>query len=147
MPKGYKSDGTKLGFQKDHKESEETRQKRIKALTGRKLSPEHLQKLKESKNITHKGEKHPNWKGGRMLQDGYVYIRNPDHPNAIKGYVAEHRLVIFNQLKRPLETWEQVHHKNGNREDNREENLELVISKKHRGDMRCPYCLKHFWIR
>jgi uncharacterized phiE125 gp8 family phage protein len=73
-----------------------------------------------------RADKHPNWKGGRHKNQGGYYIRyNPEHPNAIQGYVLEHVLVMSEHLGRPLKSTEEVHHKNGNKEDNQLKNLEL----------------------
>jgi hypothetical protein len=64
-------------------------------------------------------------KGWRMDR-GYVFLFEPTHPNAHKdGYVAEHTKVMAEILGRPLERFEEVHHKNGIRSDNRPANLEL----------------------
>ncbi len=89
------------------------------------------------------------WKGGRWKDlDGYVYIYYPEHPNANNNkYIGEHRLVMEKALGRYLERWEYIHHKNGIKDDNRIENLEIVINRKHYGKIRCPHCLKEFLIK
>lgn len=53
-------------------------------------------------------------------------IYQPDHPNAQKsGRIGEHTLVMSEHIGRPLLKHESVHHKNGQRDDNRLKNLEL----------------------
>lgn len=119
---------TRLGA----KLSEETKRKIGKAHLGKKLSPEH--KAKVIKTLCHeKGEANLNWKGGRTITgEGYVWIKKPEHLNAnSQGYVLEHRLVMSEHLKRPLTRAEIVHHKNGDRTDNRLENLKLLPSNHH----------------
>ena len=69
------------------------------------------------------------WGGGRTVdKTGYVRLHKPDHPRARRGYVLEHRLVMERRLGRFLEPGEVVHHRNGVRDDNRDENLELFAS-------------------
>lgn len=63
---------------------------------------------------------------GFKVKDGYIFLIKKDHPNAAKdGYIAEHVFVMSNHIGRPLHKKETVHHKNGIRNDNRIENLEL----------------------
>ena len=53
-------------------------------------------------------------------------VHLPTHPRArTKGYVFEHILAVEAALGRHLEPFENVHHRNGVRDDNRLENLEL----------------------
>lgn len=83
-----------------------------------------------------KGERGGNWKGGRHKCRGYVLICSTDHPSPRKvggRYMFEHRLVMEKVLGRYLLPHENVHHKNGIRDDNRPENLELWVKQQPPG--------------
>lgn len=74
------------------------------------------------------GPEHAGWRGGMKCYDshGYIIIYRPKHPNCwSNGCVREHVKVMSEVLGRPLVKGENVHHKNGVRDDNRPENLEL----------------------
>lgn len=58
---------------------------------------------------------------------GYVFVYAPGHPDAYCKYIREHRLVMERMLGRRLEPFENVHHINGVRSDNRPENLEIWV--------------------
>ena len=69
---------------------------------------------------------------GAYTDDGYVRlhgIQYKDHPNARRSgksfLLMEHHLVMSEMIGRGLLPGESVHHKNGMRDDNRPENLEL----------------------
>ena len=91
----------------------------------------------ETKEKIRKGlwrEKSSNWKGGTMTEKGYMLIRSENHPYATRNghYVCEHRLVMEKMIGRYLTPNEEIHHLNGIRDDNREENLLLCTRSQHR---------------
>ena len=105
---------------------------------GKELNITHVERYLKRAGIPRRktgprsGEGHPDWSGGRIYDaDGYVLLYRPNHPmcrhtgRKVPTYVAEHRLVMSEHLGRLLTKDEVVHHKNGIKDDNRIENLEL----------------------
>lgn len=73
-------------------------------------------------------------KGWYKHKSGYVVIPAKGHPNANKaGSIMEHIKIMSNHLGRPLIKEENVHHRNGKRDDNRIENLELWLKRQPAG--------------
>lgn len=69
----------------------------------------------------------------RFVKRGYVFVKVASHPNAdSQGYVTEHRIVAEQTIGRVLQSDEIVHHINGQRDDNRPENLQVLTRSAHR---------------
>ena len=102
---------------------------------------------------------------------GYVVIYRPEHPLAdAQGRVLEHRLKWY-EAKGPFSIKAIIHHKNGQRDDNRIQNLAYMASRgdharshfphgfvdrpwnkgmKRMVNLRCNYCGLDFtrtWVR
>lgn len=95
-------------------------------------------------------ERTSNWKGGRTKTSGgywYVYLEPDDPMHEMAGYsnyVLEHRLIMARKLGRPLFSSETVHHLDGNKENNVEENLQLRKNRHGRGQsFVCADCGSH----
>lgn len=98
------------------------------AWRGRQHTEETLRKMSQVQQDTSlRGAASHRWKGGRALSSGYVVLNvGVEHPMAdAYGRVREHRLVMAEAIGRYLRSEEVVHHRNGVRDDNRLENLEL----------------------
>lgn len=99
------------------------------SLKGRTFSEEHRRNISRAAS-GRTGAKNPNWRGGRNLDArGYVRVAS-----GRSGTVSEHRLVMESTLGRPLALGETVHHRNGDKADNRIENLWVFADQKAHGD-------------
>lgn len=116
------------------------------ALAGRRLGVRHTDesraKMSAALGGTRTGRRGNAWKGGRWTsQEGYVHVaisELPEDQQAIaremvptKPYILEHRLVAAVKAGRPLTRAEVVHHLNGEKQDNRPENLVLLDQQSH----------------
>lgn len=91
-----------------------------------------LLKVREGKDYGTWAANHPlennhQWKGGRRVrEDGYVYLR-VHHSTEI----TEHRKVMEDVLGRKLLPDEVVHHKDGNKQNNDPNNLQVMSPSEH----------------
>ena len=100
---------------------------------GLKGVQRHSVETRKKMSISRMGEKHWNWKGGKFIAaKGYYYKYNPNHHFATDdGYVMEHRLVWEQHYNAVLLPWADVHHINGDKLDNRVENLQAMMHGDH----------------
>ena len=108
-------------------------------------SPSKEQRRKISEAV--RGNRHPMWKGGSFINTGgYRMVRCPSkfRDMAQRGgrYVLEHRLVMAKRLGRCLKPNEIIHHKDGNKLNNKIDNLEILLfdNRGARYPTKCPKC-------
>lgn len=130
----------------------------ICATCGKPLSRQNYQrkeksycnfKCRDAAASKRRGEQANRWKGGRIKVLGYIQVRiQPEDPfyamrcGKDRAYVFEHRLVMARHIGRCLFPWEIVHHKNGDKTDNRIENLQLLGSQGIHNTMIEKYIMK-----
>lgn len=105
-------------------------------MKGKHHSPETRKKMSIAKKgmlpLTHWKKGNIPWNKGK---EGYSTILI-----AYNNHLLEHRLVMERHLGRYLNSKEVVHHINGNKTDNRIENLIIVMRNKHWHSKKCPKC-------
>jgi hypothetical protein len=80
------------------------------------------------------GARNPAWNGGRYLHAaGYVMVHCPGHPraNGPCDYVMEHILVAEQKIGRQLRPGEEVHHVDGDKQNNAADNLLVLLQEEH----------------
>lgn len=119
--------GVKMSRPKGFHQTEETKRKISEGHMGIRLGKKASLETKKKMSESHKGNKNGHWRGGKVETGrGYLSIFSPEHPNKDRNqYVPEHRLLMEQKLGRYLNKKEIVHHINGNKKDNKIENLIL----------------------
>ena len=96
---------------------------------GMKLSQEHKRKI----GLAETGEKHHNWKGGRIIDtDGYIRVYCPKHLRAQDNHVYEQVLVWEEYWHGEVPEGYIIHHVDRNKSNNDVCNLALFTHCYHK---------------
>lgn len=99
-----------------------------RSAVGRGLCSKHWQRWRKHGDPNIVLRERREYGASRVNSNGYVVEYVPGHIQADRdGKAMQHRRVMADHLGRKLEDFENVHHKNGVRDDNRLENLELWV--------------------
>ena len=116
---------------RQYSHSVQTRARISASLHGHPVSAETRTKLSVANHGQGSRENSRWWKGGRRVtSQGYVEILAPDHPRQSYGYVGEH-VLVYEAVYGPVPDGSLVHHRNGDKQDNRIENLEMMRRGEH----------------
>lgn len=96
--------------------SKETRARMSRAQIGKIMSRESRMKMSLARSMP---------LGSTFYNNGYVIIKTQE------GWKQEHRVIMEGKLGRRLDGGEVVHHRNGNKTDNRVKNLRLMTDIEH----------------
>ena len=64
-------------------------------------------------------------------KDGYLYVMLSKEKHNTKTYIHKMTAQVYKNNGQPIPTGYHIHHKNGNRQDNRADNLEILPMAEH----------------